>query len=65
MRTVEGWIECLTDEFQINSAVAKEQATKRKYTPEDKSVMDYFYAKTELCRAADRKIKSKDLIDEI
>jgi len=65
MRTVEGWIKCLTDEFQINTAVAKEQASKRKYTPEDKSVMDYFYTKTELCRSADRKIKSKDLIDEI
>jgi len=65
MRTVEGWIECLTDEFQINTAVAKEQASKRKYTPKDKSVMDYFYAKTELCRLVDRKIESRDLIDEI
>ena len=24
MKTVEGWIKCLTDEFQINSAVVKE-----------------------------------------
>jgi len=55
----------LTDEFQINTTVAKELMSKRKYTLEDKSVMDYFYAKMELCRSADRKIKSKDLIDEM
>jgi len=65
MRTVEGWIECLIAEFQINTTVTKEQASKRKYTPENKSVMDYFYAKTELCRSMDRKIKSRDLIDKI
>lgn len=48
MRTVEGWIECLREEFKANTAVAR----KRKLTPDDSDVMKYFYAKLELLRTA-------------
>ena len=49
METVEGWIDALQNEFEVNTVVARERAKARKYNPDvDKSVMDYFYSKVNL-----------------
>jgi hypothetical protein len=65
MRTVEGWIECILEEFTVNPAIARQRAMKREYTREDKSVMEYFYSKCQLCRAENKNISRRDLINEI
>jgi hypothetical protein len=55
MKTVEGWIECLKEEFKVNTAVTRAKASRRKYTTDDDDVMKYFYAKLELLRTANEK----------
>src|SRR5437667_10798693 len=43
METVEGWIDALQNEFELNTAVGRERAKAQKYNPDvDKSVRDYF-----------------------
>lgn len=57
MRSIDGWIEALTDEFKVNTAVAREKARLRKYMPsKDESVDNYYCAKLELVRAAEANI---------
>jgi hypothetical protein len=65
MRIVEGWIECLREEFKVNTAVARVKASKRKYTIDDEDVMKYFYAKLELLRTANKQVDEQTLVDEI
>src|SRR5438046_7581443 len=66
METVEGWIYALQNEFEVNTAVARERAKARKYNPDvDKSVMDYFYSKVNLEKTTNPRIRTQDLVDEI
>ena len=66
METVEGWIDALQNEFEVNTAVARERAKARKYNPDvDKSVMDYFYSKVNLEKTTNPRIRTQDLVDEI
>jgi hypothetical protein len=65
MRTVEGWIECLKDEFTVNSAVARQRAKDRKYTHAHSDVMKYYYDKSQLLRSANERISDREIIDEI
>ena len=66
MESVEGWIDALQNEFEVNTAAARERAKARKYNPGvDKSVMDYFYSKVDLEKTTNSRIRTQDLVDEI
>jgi hypothetical protein len=66
MRSIEGWIEALTAEFKVNTAVAREKARRRKYDPsKDKSIDDYYYAKLDLVRTADANITTRTTVEEL
>jgi len=54
MRSIDGWIEELTKEFNVNTAVVREKARLRKYDiARDPSVDHYYYEKLDLIRAAE------------
>jgi hypothetical protein len=66
MRSIHGWIEELTEEFKVNTAVAREKARQRRYNPnKDESVDDYFYDKVNLVRAAEAGITAKKTVEEV
>jgi len=66
MRSVDGWIEALTDEFRVNTAVAREKARLRRYNPsKDDSVDEYYYDKLELVRAAEANISRRRTVEEL
>lgn len=66
MRSIDGWIEALTEEFKVNTAVARDRARLRKYTPsQDDSVDDYYYDKLELVRAAEADITPRRTVEEL
>jgi hypothetical protein len=49
MRSINSWIEELTEEFKVNTTVAREKARLRKYdTSKDKSIDHYYYKKLNL-----------------
>lgn len=66
MKSVEGWIEMLTETFMVDTATARGTAHKRRYDPRfDDSVLDYFFEKVDLVRATQMDIKDQELIEEI
>lgn len=66
MRSIDGWTEALTEEFKVNTAIARERARLRKYTPsQDDSVDDYYYDKLELVRAAEADITLRRTVEEL
>jgi hypothetical protein len=49
MRSIDGWIEALSEEFKVNTALARDKARARKYVlGKDESVDDYYYDKLDL-----------------
>jgi hypothetical protein len=65
MKTVDGWIQALKDEFKVNTAVARDKANNRKYNSADESVLKYFYSKVELLRTVREDMARDVMIDEI
>jgi hypothetical protein len=66
MRSIEGWIEELMEEFKVNTAVAREKARQRKYdVSKDKSVDHYYYEKLDLIRASEANISDRRAAEEL
>jgi hypothetical protein len=66
MRSIDGWIEALTDEFKVNTAMAREKSMLRRYNPsKDESVDDYYYAKLELVRAGEAGMSRRRTVEEL
>ena len=66
MRTVNGWIQALKDEFKVNLAVTRKRAQARKYDPDtDASVLDYYYNKVNLIKSATPEIEDPSIVDEV
>ena len=66
MRTVEGWIDTLKEEFKVNIAVARKAAQERKYDPDaDASVLDYYWNKVNLVKSASPEMLVPEIIDEV
>lgn len=66
MRSIDGWIDTLTDEFKVNTALAREKARLRKYNPwKDASVDEYYYEKLDLIRASEAGISPRRTVEEL
>jgi len=66
MRSIDGWIEALTREFKVNTAIAREKARMRRYQPSrDQTVDDYYYDKLDLVRAAEAGISDRRTVEEL
>lgn len=66
MRTIDGWIDALSEEFKVNTAVARDKARTRKYDVfKDASVDDYYYDKLELVRATEADISPRRTVEEL
>jgi hypothetical protein len=66
MSTVEGWIDAIGREFPVYVPRAKAEAMAYKYRPtEDLDVLDYFYAKINKLRSAQRSMRDSEIIDYV
>ena len=66
MKSIDGWIQELTAEFKVNTAVAREKARRRRYdTARDRTVDVYYYEKLDLVRAAEADISDRRTIEEL
>jgi hypothetical protein len=66
MRSIDGWIEALSEEFRVNTAVAREKARLRRYSPwKDNSVDEYYYEKLDLIRASEADISPRRTVEEL
>ena len=66
MNTVEGWVTAISREFPVYVPRAKAEAMAYKYQPTKIfDALDYFYAKINKLRSAERSMSDEDIIDFI